>query len=76
MYSRGSSTQNMEPFIISFRDTSQYSAGGPSACGLASVNAVRTILTECISGGSIRAELEKEETAMVSLRLVCDHKGA
>ncbi|KAF8313198.1 hypothetical protein DL93DRAFT_1179324 [Clavulina sp. PMI_390] len=32
-----------EPFVSSFSGTSQYSNGGPSACGLASMNSVRQI---------------------------------
>jgi len=51
--------------IISFMGTSQYSAGSSSACGLASVNAVRTILTQADGTSSVREALRKEETAMV-----------
>ena len=66
----------MEHSIISFGNSSQYAAGGPSACGLASVNAVRTILTACARGDSVRLALDQEETAMVSLCLVRVHTGA
>jgi hypothetical protein len=73
LYSRTrsrASTASMEHAIISFRNTSQYSSGGPSACGLASVNAVRTILTKFDGGESVRTALEQEETAMVSFSLM------
>jgi hypothetical protein len=36
--------QRGKPFISSFDGTSQYSIGGPSACGLASMNAVMHVL--------------------------------
>ena len=68
----------MEHTIISFRNTSQYSSGGPSACGLASVNAVRTILTKFKSDGgdSVRDALEQEDTATVGFSLVRELEGA
>lgn len=62
-------THNSEPWIISFRDTSQYSKGGPSACGLAAVNAARDILTTLSSsdtGSDPLDHLKREETATVS----------
>ena len=33
-----------QPYVSSFQGTSQYSLGAPSACGIASVNAVREVL--------------------------------
>ncbi|KIM31026.1 hypothetical protein M408DRAFT_65506 [Serendipita vermifera MAFF 305830] len=62
----------MEHSMISFRNTSQYSAGGPSACGLASVNAVRTVLMSHSSSRSIRSVLNQEETAM-SIMAICQY---
>jgi hypothetical protein len=59
----------MDPYrTISFQNTSQYSAGGPSACGLASVNAVRAILSTVAyqqSQEEVMKILELEETAIV-----------
>jgi hypothetical protein len=69
-------TASMEHAIISFRNTSQYSSGGPSACGLASVNAVRTILTKFAGGEPVKSALEQEDTAMVSFALVRELGGA
>jgi hypothetical protein len=65
--------QSSEPWIISFQDTSQYSKGGPSACGLAAVNAARDILTVLSSADPEHNPLEyleKEETATVRFRYV------
>lgn len=39
-----SNLQRGKPFVSSFDGTSQYSIGGPSACGLASMNAVMHVL--------------------------------
>ncbi|PVF98979.1 hypothetical protein CPB86DRAFT_814291 [Serendipita vermifera] len=64
----------MDPYrTISFQNTSQYSAGGPSACGLASANAVRAILSSIgyheTQDGVLKL-LELEETA-VSIMQIC-----
>ncbi|KAG9047674.1 hypothetical protein FS837_001750 [Tulasnella sp. UAMH 9824] len=54
--------------VKSYRGTSQYSQRGPSACGLASFNAVRTVL-EKEGHGTIGADLIRE---MMSRRFVED----
>ena len=44
--------------IFSYGGTSQYTAGGPSACGLASVNAALLVLSSCSSAPSIQEALD------------------
>jgi len=39
-----------KPFVASFDSTSQYAQGGSSACGLASLNAVRIVLDSELKG--------------------------
>lgn len=72
MARRQFSLSQVEHRIISFRNTSQYASGSPSACGLASVNAVRTILTGFKPGNSTNHALEKEETA-IAIMAICQY---
>ena len=44
--------------VFSYGGTSQYTAGGPSACGLASVNAALLVLSLCSSAPSIQEALD------------------
>jgi hypothetical protein len=39
-----------KPFVASFESTSQYAQGGSSACGLASLNAMRMVLDSELKG--------------------------
>lgn len=58
--------------VVSFPGLSQYSMGGPSACGLIAMNCVRMVLSmECEgkTGRSLFTDMLKKETVVVSLEL-------
>ena len=60
--------------VLSYGGTSQYTAGGPSACGLASVHAALLVLSLFDNTSSIQEaldELRSQEFIEVCLLLTC-----
>ncbi len=69
---RGDLEDQLEVQVVSFPGLSQYSMGGPSACGLIAMNCVRKILSlesEGKTGRKLINEMLKAETVRVSLEL-------